>query len=685
MTKKALILWNPGSFADRLRGKLGADCVATSEAALLATEFQNYSGAVVLAEVGWGQERLSDLGGVAVVRNILRAKLKLRLPVLFVSFLSPRQIRLGADGNEILNRQIVGAMGHDYLDLPSTPRQWVKKLSEIQPLTNLQFADVFNNFCDVRGLISESVHKLKNQCRTAFIQPEPEVGRRLRGQVVKVFDEIVELLGGTQGASLTRDQLLSEVDFEVADERAIQTFLTHSEGKFGLLIADEDGAARPPAVGSAERLPWKVLMLDDEPETLLAIRKALAVRGVDSLVARTVAEAERLVTADTFNELLVVVSDYRLFAGAGGVERLQRRQGYDFLFELSQRNRLTHLIALSGLSRKFLLESFQKYNARVDVYSKHDLGDSGAVNLFADAVVDRGRETYEALCSRPLVGEWPALKPFYAAYRQAEDYRQREAEISGRARRFVVQYQSLLESRDEADRLMPGLEVLENLSAKMKNRSPQQHPEAVEYFKNKLIARRIALWLRLTLGYDSKQILAALRGHMTPESYLQALKSRDGSDEEEARKTYSEHIKSYLTTSLCLSFPNTAENILVEEQQWLASEVGGDDWDRPLGVDRQIAYLVHIQVEMFFDAHLELLGELKKKSADVSPKSGRPVVTGIRAAKEVLEAVSRIVSTSQQRARQRELHAAIERCLRARLGGGRRVDEFISWLRGSFG
>src|SRR5215213_2331569 len=439
MGKKELIIWNPDAFAERLRKKLGANCVVTSEKSLLAADFDKYSGVVMLAELDWGRERPSDLYGIDVAKTLLRAKLKLRLPVLFISFLPPKQIRLDNNGNEILDRRIVGTVGHDCLALPSSPREWAHRLAEMQPLTSLQFADIFNNFCNLKGLISETIHQLKNQYRTLSMKPEPNGAGQLRDLGVKAFDEIVQLLGKTQEASATRDRLLGEVDFESADARALQSFLTNSEEKFKLLVAEDDGDVGATTARGGERLPWKVLLLDDEPENLTPICKALDAKGVDCKMAHTVANAEKFIADDKFNEIVVVISDYRLLERTDGIERQQRKQGYDFLFELSEQNRLTHLIALSGLSRKFLMESFQKYNARVEVYSKHDLSDQGAINLFADAVIDHGMETYDALCSRPLIGEWPALKPFYAAHRQAADYQQREAGINARAKRFIIQ------------------------------------------------------------------------------------------------------------------------------------------------------------------------------------------------------------------------------------------------------
>src|SRR5215467_3199692 len=93
MSKKALIIWKADEFAENLRAKLGANSVITSEENLLSADFDQYAGIVVLAELNWEGRRSSDLFGIAIAKT-LRAKLKLRLPVLFVSFLSVKQIRL---------------------------------------------------------------------------------------------------------------------------------------------------------------------------------------------------------------------------------------------------------------------------------------------------------------------------------------------------------------------------------------------------------------------------------------------------------------------------------------------------------------------------------------------------------------------------------------------------------------
>src|SRR5262249_29497155 len=152
--------------------------------------------------------------------------------------------------------------------------------------------DVCNNFCNIKGLISETIHQLKNQYRGWLLKPESNGRPELGEPVVKAFAEIVDLVGQTAKASATRDELLGEIDFNSIDERAMQSFLTRSEERFTLIVTEDDGVGvGDTTTAGGELFPWKVLLLDDEPDSLMLIRDGLKARGVKCEVAQTVAEA----------------------------------------------------------------------------------------------------------------------------------------------------------------------------------------------------------------------------------------------------------------------------------------------------------------------------------------------------------------------------------------------------------
>src|SRR6185503_18849248 len=129
------------------------------------------------------------------------------------SFFSYRQIRIDNKGQEILERRIVGAVGHDFIRLPVHPQQWLDRLAEMQPLNDLQFIDVFNSCCGVKGLIEDVMHQLRNSCHALFNSRE-NPGRELRTLVDKTFNELITLLGETR-ETLDLKSAAAEFNFEI--------------------------------------------------------------------------------------------------------------------------------------------------------------------------------------------------------------------------------------------------------------------------------------------------------------------------------------------------------------------------------------------------------------------------------------------------------------------------------------
>lgn len=655
-----LVLWNEGEFASLLEQSFGAGNVVTSTEQLLAA-IPGKERVVVLAELNWGDKRLGDLYGVTVARKILRAQLKLRVPILFVSFLSYRQLRLDAAGNEVLDRRIAGAVGHAYLRLPASPELWKARLTEMQPLADMQFADVFNSFCGVKGLIDDVIHQLENRCRELFSTQPANAGSNLQELIGKAFEGITSLLGQTP-ESRAVNRTAQSFSFATATENSVLRFLDSSKRSFKELVTDEQ-ATRTSTVPT-KLLPWKALLLDDEPGGSKAILEALKTRGIDCVQAQTVAEAEQKIEEDRNNELTVAIADYRLLETFDGTTRHQPLQGYDFLVSLAKSSRFMRLIALSGLSKSFLLESFRKYNARVEVFSKNDLRDQGAINLFADNVAEVGTEAYDALCSQPEeAAEWEVLKPFYMAHRQAVDYDEAEQRISRATRERALQIDRLLKLRDKEALLSTQLPKFENLQKRMdlpdaEEERSKRLETLMPIFRTKLAARRLAIWLKMALGFDAGRIFLVLTGELSAERTLEQIKAKLREEAGEKRNKKNSPSKKKKTdwattidrdaeaelenrakqpfSHLALQLSELPQGLLIEEQNWLRYDMGRELMN--LDTFDQSYYWFQLAAEEWCLHNSELAKDLAQRS-NLMGADGVPAIQSLADGKAFFMAV----------------------------------------------
>lgn len=693
-----LILWNNDNYAKLFSEKFSDVTLILSAEDLKILDFEkeDFAGAVILVELRWSNRRYSQLYGLEVVKTFLRAQKKLKFPILFVSFLSPKQILIDNEGNKRLENQIIGAVGHDFLRLPVAFQTLLNHLEELNPLNELQFSDVLNNLCNLKGLIGGRIHELQGRLRSLGNSPD-----KLKSQAEDIFEkslnEIASLLKDTTGLTRRIERIKHEFREKISDanvsSKDIQEFLERCGNEISALVGEDQ--IGPEVIESTtekfEKQPWKILLLDDEPDSLHALQKTLKQRGTEFLLAQTFEEAEKIITEDIYNEITIAISDYRLLEKGDDVEKHQRKQGYDFLLWLSAQDHFTHLIALSGLSRKFLLESFQKYNTRVDVYSKQDLMGERAVNLFVDNILDRGREIYEAVCSRPVVGDWKSLKPFYAAHRASTEYRLKEQEINNRASRYIKQYEELLESRDETYLLQPDLDKLSELTTKLAEKNPND-PRSMEAFYNKLVGRRIALWLHLKLGFSRNEVFAALKGQLSPANILLEIESelKDGNgtyDEKlleklkaKVYKKYKDNSTNLVTTNLALSFPVISSELLTEEKNWLETEIGIRNFDSPFSVARQIPYFVQIGVEQFLEISPLIIEKLRQSNKTVFTRLGKLEIVNFTDAKEIIKAIDQTASSPAEKENFQRLLKVLDKNIKASVGDNPLRSEFLDFI-----
>lgn len=696
-SKLHLILWNADTYAESLHKIFNDEQVITSPEELQSLNFDenNFIGAVVLAELNWNKHSFSQLHGIEVANSVLRVQEKLKLPILFVSFFSLEQILLDEEGNKRLENQIVGAVGHDFLRLPVVPQNLLNNLGKLTPLNELQFADVFNNLCNLKGLINGRIHERQGQLRSLENQPE-KLKEQARNIFEKSLNEISGLLKGVNGLEEIIKNLKYDFSNVISDENVsyetIQNSLKQSDNEILALISEErnTGEEKIPS-NLLPKQPWKVLLLDDEPDSLQILQKTLERRGIEYFLAETVQEAEKIITNDIYNEITVAISDYRLLEKIGGAERHQRRQGYDFLFWLAEQDRFAHLVALSGLSRKFLLESFQKYNTRVDVYSKQDLTGERAVNLFVDNLIDRGKEVYQAVCSRPTVGDWKSLRPFYIAHRASTEYKLKELEINNRAISYIRQYEEFLHGGIEAQLLQPDSENLGKPTTKLSNKLPSD-AASMEAFYDKLVCRRVALYLYLELEFSRDQVFAALKGHRSPAGILREKENDLRNDEDvydekideklkaEAHKQYKESSKNLVTTNLALPNKIAGSDLLVEEKYWLETEIGIGDFDYEYSVAKQLPYFVQIGIERFLDVVPQVAERLRERDKRFFTRSGRVVVIGFAEGKEILKIIAQAVADGSERERFQHFLKSLDKNIRANVGDSPNRREILNLI-----
>ena len=461
------------------------------------------------------------------------------------------------------NSNIINAIGHSFLQIPKTNETYNKAIQDLFPLNEIQLSDIIINYCGVHSALINSFHEFKNEIKASKNREISdkdkafEIKSIIQNYKLKLLKEYPEnenlIREYNRISNLFNEKDLNSIDYLLVDDKSLAITIP---------TEDEDIAK------NIKEFNWEVLLLDDNELEIADVKKELECRNIKVHSVKTAKKAKELIILDETNKITVAISDYRLYKNPSDEhKKMQPEQGYDFLIWLSQQNRFTGRVALSGLSKQFLMDSFRKYSANVKVYSKTDLVHNG-VNIFVDDIQYLGEYYEDIKNSIPTATNWKYLKPYYIAYKKLPNADAIENYISQKTNEIIESIKQQIETktyRNEIDKWQQCRDYLINCrvgdtqtnfdNAKYKI----MNDDNLDSFYCKLINRRVLIYF---LIYDiiDKEVLCWLlhNGVVAKEGNLPDAKSQQDN-------------KKQVFTNQSLKESDIPVNILLEEKQWLSS------------------------------------------------------------------------------------------------------------------
>lgn len=519
---------------------------------------------VVLSELTWDLNRNelspSQHNGLTIIRYF-RLILKLKIPVLIISKYPDSEL-LRDPKNMIIN-----AVGHRYKKFnPFKSFDIEKELlsSYFPPLNDMQLIDLIYNYCNAKGQVGEIIHKLKGEIAEILNGNglKEKKNRQSISVLQKGLNDVSKIIPNSDSSRSLMQNIVNEFKTTIENNYSLaEIFLQKHEENLFSLVEETELTPVPKRIHHN----WKVLFLDDERDSINPINKTLEENGVSVILCSHVDEAQKIIEEDekiqddhTVNSITVVISDYRLLEP--GTKIHQPRQGYDFIFDTAKRDRLTSFVALSGLGRQFLLESFRKYNLRVEVYSKDDLRSSERNRqIFAENIIQLGDSQYDAVCSQSTSKGWnnDGKKRFYIEHRQRQDYFETEKLLSDDARRYINHFTYMHQKG-----ALIGHKPISDLQTSLENKIFT--PENIDIFRKILYARRLVFWLYHIVGLDSDAIYLLL-------STGEILNLQNRIEPEVVGNNAKQ-----LMGRLCIKLTDYPKGFLIEEKSWFKYQMDVD-------------------------------------------------------------------------------------------------------------
>jgi len=588
---KYLICWNNTEYAKiSLATAFGKENVLVNfnDYNTARNKLESYDSVIILCELNWtfnGEiTQQHQLSGIELVKK-LRREHNFISPVLFVSFL-PLEYIFNAE------REIITAIGHDFLQLPATPDDFKTVISKqfevngsIRKLSEMELTDIKSFYCSKEGILSHELHQL-NAFLNYNITPENHnsVYTELKNSIRRIHELFLE--------SSTRDLVWFQLSYPKLSKdninEAVNSIVQLGNNllkKYGKKINGSESKEN-----NIEQFRWKVLLLDDEINDEHELVVLMRYNKINVICVNNASDSISALYDDwnTENRIMVVIADYRLYEYSQGIKRHQKIQGYQFLKDIASADHLVRLVAFSGLQRKFLLNSFKHFNIRTEVKSKTDyLSSEQTRQIFCDEIIEMAEENLEVIEDMPskCAGFKKYIEDAYKAFRMHPDYYKMESNVSLTAKEYVWEIKQQIND---------GVEIRIGAIDNIKSQLAKTKKDEEAFFKrlnNYLVARRIALWLYATnrrghiVNIDSRKIAEILTNQKYPtDAYRQII-----------------------STNLGLSLDDFPKNITIEERRWL-------QYDMQMNIFRDISIIepVFNEIEKYIKEYVTSIDEIKK-------------------------------------------------------------------------
>ena len=516
-----------------------------------------------------------------------------RKPIIFTSFLSRKQIT-----ENHLERGIVNAIGHSFLRFPYTKKELNREVQRLQKqlegtdgrpvsgeLSDLEIYDIQNNYCQKHGMAQMKIHALEGYATRGDVAPniiKLECETCIK-QVFELFEE-----DATLGIARFNKEFPSIDDKNKGKAvRAVSSYC---------LDMVDSHTGQNSGTNLMTKYPWKLLMVDDEIERSHPLISEFESRNIDVLLTKSAKEAELIFKDDNpfHPRIMVILSDYRLEEERDGVLVHQSMQGYQFLQHVSGSGRVVKISALSAMPRKFLLESFNHYGVRAQVYSKKDfpLDQLSSLKFLADEMVNTGNENWAAVQSLPDTKGWKSMEEAYVRYHTHQNFENMERKVCYVVKANIDEYEKREKEKSGKGELLDVFKTPSNDYTPEKNSAGLiDVDEDVKKFLNERIKpRRIALWL------------GAARNLSLPLDKIIFLMSK---------KVKKEGMRKKIFNSLGLVLSDFPFGITVEEQRWLEYDMGVKVL-KQVEVGQEVMELIRKRVQLDFQREKFLQGYLAK-------------------------------------------------------------------------
>ncbi|MDH6357782.1 hypothetical protein [Parabacteroides sp. PF5-9] len=343
---------------------------------------------IILCELLWSHDDnsapcYSEMNGIKLAQHLRREE-NIRIPILFVSFLSRKYIIQHPDA-KIINTP---ALKHEFYRLPSNPTEWLNELKKMSgKMSELDLIYTKRRFCGIVGLLEQIRHDVSS-CWTKELLKEKlkeiqyannHTDLSFKRKISSLEDQI-ELLQKEANNKKRADKTYVVVHNKFKELCTIAISYIQEEGKHDVEITQED--------------KYKILYLEDDysKENVIDSRIKHFIEAMENqdLNVKHISQPNYnqhfLRNSDSTNKYNAIICDIEIWEKNDEVRKLTCL-GFDYIQKLSNTYHLPVYIILSNVTRSLHSSILNNLNVQVNMYSKSDvLASDSTIQVFIDGI-----------------------------------------------------------------------------------------------------------------------------------------------------------------------------------------------------------------------------------------------------------------------------------------------------------
>ncbi|MCB9231071.1 MAG: hypothetical protein H6581_05390 [Bacteroidia bacterium] len=371
---------------------------------------QEDEGTVYLIHIhlNWEGRKLSSDFGFDIA-NEIRMEKGSRSPIIFYS---PAKVEyFEYKSRSDLKYKILFGRGSAFIEAPFEEAALHDLANGLQPLSKAALHDVVTMLCNVKGVVIDKLnHDLK-----------------FDADIDKVIGSVSPYLSAIQKKEISLEKFVFEIKESIKAKQPKK--FVDLKTQF-ITICNQRLTEKGKEVPSKKRTKHKVLLVDDVADELHRVKSflqdAFTVEDTNSAL-----EAISILKKDTRNEIVAVISDWRLFTDQNQ-NYWQPLQGYEVL-DFAAKNGIRSLLTLTSQADFVVHQLRNLMGVRFSLFKKENLETADQWQVFKDVLFEACEEAVNARASildefKSWDKAWerkgipqPTLKEQYIAYWNSAD------------------------------------------------------------------------------------------------------------------------------------------------------------------------------------------------------------------------------------------------------------------------